>query len=511
VRRVVFATALGLAACAAPPPYDLDPGPLPPAPPAAPPDVAPIADGWYPVDPASVALLAGERGIAMREQEARLEAAAAAERQAERALWPSLQPRLLFQTYDGRIQDTAGQFLDVDKQSLAAGAGVVLSLDVVEARVRLLAARRRAEAAREGSEAARRATALEGLERYEDLVAAQGELAIAREVLAGATAVADAERARARADAALRADLLRAEAQEEAARGAVVKAEARFREASARLAAALRIDPRTTLFASEARAEPIDLVEDGTALDDLIVEATAARPELAEAALLVEAAELEERAARVAPWAPRVVAGYGADGFGPNFDDLDDREQFAVGLEWTLSFERFGRKDEVRARTHAAEVASVRRREEIVEAVVRNREAARAATAGIESARRRVEASEEALHLVQKRQEGGAALLVEVLIAQRDLALARRDLLSAVLAQNRAERRLYFALGRGADAAASGGPRPPPSAPGTAGLLPTSARTSRIRASILVASTPFSAKTCFAPQGSTPMRNRACS
>jgi len=455
VRRVL-AIALALAGCAAPPPYDLDPGSLPPAAPAAPPDVSPIGDGWYPVDAASVALLAGERGIAVREQEARLEAAAAAEKQAERALWPSLQPRLLFQTYDGRIQDTSGQFLDVDKQSLATGAGVVLSLDVVESRVRLLAARRRAEAAREGSEAVRRATALDGLERYEDLVAAQGELAIARDVLAGATAVAEAERARARADAALRADLLRAEAQEEAAKGEVVRAEARFREASARLAAALRIDPRTTLFVAEARAEPIDLVADGTALDDLIAEATGARPELAEAALLVEAAELEEKATRVAPWAPRVVAGYGADGFGPNFGDLADREQFAVGLEWTLSFERFGRRDEARARAHAALVASVRRREEIIEAVVRNREAVRAAASGIESARRRVEASEEALHLVEKREESGAALLVEVLLAQRDLALARRDVLAAVLSQNRAERRLYFALGRGADAAAPG-------------------------------------------------------
>jgi len=104
-----------------------------------------------------------------------------------------LQPRLLFQTYDGRIQDTAGQFLDVDKQSLAAGAGVVLSLDVVEARVRLLAARQRTDAAREASEAVRRTTALDALARYEDLVAAQGEVAIAREALAGAKALADAQ------------------------------------------------------------------------------------------------------------------------------------------------------------------------------------------------------------------------------------------------------------------------------------------------------------------------------
>jgi hypothetical protein len=96
-----------------------------------------------------------------------------------------------------------------------------------------------------------------------------------------------------------------------------------------------------------------------------------------------------------------------------------------------------------------------------------------------------------------------AAILVEVLLAQRDLALARRNLLA------RGDLQLYFTLGRGADAAASGGPRPPPSAAASAGLLPTSARTSRIRASILVASTPFSAKTCFAPQGSTLTRNRA--
>ena len=448
MRRAVSIVLLA-AACAAPPADDLDPGPPPAPPPAAPPDVAPIAEGWYPVDASSVALLAGERGIAVLEQQARLEAAAAAERQAGRALWPVLQPRLLFQTYDGRIQDTAGQFLDVDKQSLAAGAGVVLSLDVVEARVRLLAARQRTDAAREASEAVRRTTALDALARYEDLVAAQGEVAIAREALAGAKALADAQRARAAADAALDADLLRAEAQEEQARGEVVRAEAAFRDASARLATALRIDPRTTLFVAEPSAEAIDLVPDDIPLDDLIGEATSARPELSEALLLVEAAELEEKAARVGPWAPRFVAGYGADGFGPNFGDLADREQFAVGLEWTLSFERFGRRDEARARTRLAQVSSLRRREEIVEAVVRTREAARAAPLGIESARRRVEASEEALRLIERRLDSGSAIFYEVLLAQRDLALARRDLLAAVLSQNRAERRLYFALGRG--------------------------------------------------------------
>lgn len=448
MRRVSTVVFL-VAACAAPPADDLDPGPPPPAPPAVPPEVAPIAEGWYPVDPASVALLAGERGIAVREQEARLEAALAAERQAGRALWPVLRPALLFQTYDGRAQDTAGDFLDVDKQSLAAGAGVVLTLDVVETRVRLLAARQRADAAREASGAVRRTVALDALARYEDLVAAQGEIAIAREVLAGAKALADAQRARAAADAALRADLLRAEAQEEQARGEVVRAEALFRDASARLATALRIDPRTTLFVAEPSAASIDLVPDDTPLDDLIAEATAARPELAEALLLVEAAELEEKGARIAPWAPKLVAGYGADGFGPDFGDLDDREQFAVGLEWTLSFERFGRRDEARARTRLAQVSSLRRREEIVEAVVRTREAARAAPAGIESARRRVQASEEALRLVERRLDSGSAIFYEVLLAQRDLALARRDLLAAVLVQNRAERRLYFALGRG--------------------------------------------------------------
>ena len=129
--------------------------------------------------------------------------------------------------------------------------------------------------------------------------------------------------------------------------------------------------------------------------------------------------------------------------------EFAERVQFALGLEWTLSFERFGRRDEARARTRAAEISSLRRREEIVEAVVRTREAARAAPAGIESARRRVQASEEALRLVQKRLESSSAVFYEVLLAQRDLALARRDLLDAVLAQNRAERRLYFALGRG--------------------------------------------------------------
>ncbi len=444
-----FLVAAGCAAGGTRPPVPLDPPGLPPGRAAEPPaGVAPVDREWFPVDAATVEVLAGERSLDVRAVRAAQEGAEAAADQAGLALWPSLRPHARFYRLEGLTQGTDGTFEEVEKQNETAGSGVVLDLDAVAARARILASRRRRDAAGLASEAARRAAVLEAEERLDDLLASQNEIAIAREALEGFRAAADFERSREASGAGLRADRMVAEAREEEARGDVIRAGQAFRDASARLATSLHVDPRTTLFVPDPEVPTLRRVPDLADLGALVAEALARRPEIGEAVLLAEASGEEASAARAAPFVPRLVASADLDGFGPTFGRLQERRQYAVGLEWTLALEDLGKDRGARARVERADVETARRRQAVVEAVVRNREALRAAGEAVESARKRLEASLEAERLVSERRRAGSALLVEELEARRQVGLARRGLLSALLARNRADRRLAFALGR---------------------------------------------------------------
>jgi outer membrane protein TolC len=214
------------------------------------------------------------------------------------------------------------------------------------------------------------------------------------------------------------------------------------------LAEHLRISPTVTLFAPEPRIEPLGLFDGELDLDALLEEAVTTRPEVAEALLRVEAAANELTGARLGPWVPSLFAYYEGSGFGENFGNLKDREELAVGLQWDLSPARFARSQLARLELQDEKLALAHTRESIRAAATRYFEWVRIAAPLIEQAGRRVEASEEALSVVQERYEAGSALILEVIEVQRELALARRQWVRVTLDNNRSERRLAFAVGR---------------------------------------------------------------
>jgi len=415
---------------------------------AAPQSLPAIGSKWYPVDSASVAVLAGERSFDVVRAGLANEAAALEHMQARRARWPALRPHARYYQLDGLTQGTAGEFVEVDKQNLTLGIGFVLELDVIESRARALAAHQARRATELESEGMRRAAVLAAHERLDELVAAQNEVAIAREAFDQAQSITARERDLEEAGAGLAVDRLRAEAQEAGAEGDVLRAEAGFHGASTRLAEALRIDPRITLYAPTPIVAPVDLVSADADLADLIDEALEQRPEVAAALLRVEEARERDSGSREGLWMPHLIVSTDFDAFGGNAGNLHDRESVMVGLQWDLSPERFGQRDATRLGIRNKELALSYQRESVRASVVRYHEIGRVSRAAIESAERRITAAVAAGEVVNRRREEGAALLVEVLDAQRQVALARKALLEAVLAHNRTQRRLQFALGR---------------------------------------------------------------
>jgi outer membrane protein TolC len=239
--------------------------------------------------------------------------------------------------------------------------------------------------------------------------------------------------------------------------------------ASANLVQLLVLDPNRVLAPVEPAETVFRLIPDEVPIDEMIVQGLRQRPELASAQELVEATLLRLKQARLRPLVPSLAFSYAGGGFGggPNgfFDDFGSRGDATMSLFWELQNLGFAdraiaRRSQADHETAALRLLKVQNQvaKEVVAAykarVAATRRMARAApsvTEGLDSLR---------LNLVNIRRGAGlpaATRPIEVLQPIQALAQARSDYLDAVLAYNRAQFRLYRALG------------PPPTAPSPSG------------------------------------------
>ena len=100
-----------------------------------------------PIDLVTVLRLAGAESLDVKLAEARVSEARATADSATWALFPTLSPGVSYRKHSGQLQDIVGQVLDVNKESLAAGATLGVSLELGEAVYRRLAAKQTALAA----------------------------------------------------------------------------------------------------------------------------------------------------------------------------------------------------------------------------------------------------------------------------------------------------------------------------------------------------------------------------
>jgi outer membrane protein TolC len=255
-------------------------------------------------------------------------------------------------------------------------------------------------------------------------------------------------------------------------RGAIRATVGELEVASANLVRPLLLDPHILVAPVEPAETVIRLIPDDISLDDLICQGWRNRPELARARELVEAAVLRLKQAKLRPFVPSVALTYSGGGFGGGqnafFGNFNTRGDVAASLFWELrglglSDRGFRRVAEAQRRT--ADIDLVRVQAQVANDVVAAYKARAAATGWMDEARLSVtEATESlALNLTNIRRGAGlpgATRPIEVLQPIQALAQARTDYLNAVLAYNRAQFRLYRALGFPPAAEALACPRP---------------------------------------------------
>jgi outer membrane protein TolC len=492
-RRTVWTLfgALGAAVAAAGLPIASAAPPAPLSPPAL-----EAGDRPMPIDLVAALRLANAQAIDVAAAAEREQVAVAVLDQARVQWLPTITLGGDYNRHDGKIQNADGTVIDASRSSWMYGAGTGIGpaavLNIDDALFAPLAAKQTLRARQADTQAARNDTLVAVTDAYFNVQQARGELAGAAE----ATRRTENLVARIRKLApAIVPDLEVARAEAELARRqqAELLASERWETASAELLRILRIRPGAYVEPVEPPHLRIEVVALDKPVDDLIPIALLNRPELASRQAQVQATLALLKQERFRPLIPSVlIRGWstpvtgtlavGQFGGGTNGSDgtTGARGDFDVQLLWQLDNLGFGNAGRVRQREAENRLAVL----ELFR--VQDRVAAEAAQAYAQATRAagRVELAEKGVKLSRESADknleglsqpkvvGGAITLIvrpqEAVASVQALAQAYYDYYGAVADYDRAQFRLYHALGHPAQMLA--GDRPACAFP--TGLVP---------------------------------------
>ncbi|TWT67181.1 TolC family protein [Allorhodopirellula solitaria] len=416
--------------------------------------------------PSVLAMVGGQHpvvGLAqsrVREAYARLDRA--------NVLWlPSIQSGFSFYRHDGNFQAVDGEIVDVNRNSFqyglgteAVGAGtyprpgLVAQFHLADAIFQPEIAEKTAWARGHAASATFNEQLLRAALAYTELLDAHQDARILEESRQRAAEVAKITADFAAAGEGLQADADRMQTELSLIDNRLIASRERVSVASARLAQAISIDASNQILPMDVNAVPLDLVAAQTDKSSLIRTGLSTRPELKESQALVAAACDAYQREKYAPFVPSVLLGYSAGGFGGGLgNDLADvagRYDFQAAMTWEVRNLGFGEKAarrESSARVEQAKFEKLRAMDQVAREVSE-------ACSQIDFRRQQIAITQQAIQTAQdsyaansERIRDGEGLPIEVLQAVQALESARRAYLSAVIAYNRAQFQLQWALG----------------------------------------------------------------
>jgi outer membrane protein TolC len=411
-----------------------------------------------------------------------------------------------YNRHDGRIQDSTGNIADNSHSSgmlgLGTGIGPAAILDVGQAIYAPLYARQQMRSRQADLQATSNNTLVAVTDAYFTVQQARGQLAgVTEAIRLNEDLLA---RTRKLAPAIVPdLELFRAETELAHLRDSELLYREQWKVASAQLLQVLRLDPAAQVEPVEPPQLDIKLIDLKKPVDDLIPIGLTYRPELASQQALVQATLTLLRQERLRPLIPSVLfrgfstpvtgtlgAGYFGGGTNSSFGDGGLRSDFDLQVLWQLNNLGFGNRALVHQREAENRLAIVQlfRIQDLVASEVAQ------AYAQAQMAARRVEVTEKGLRsavlsvnknldaLSQTKGIGNQLVTLvrpqEVVAALQALLQAYIDYYTAVADANRAQFRLYRALGQPAQYLAQDdkAPKlcvPPPSVPPADETLPT--------------------------------------
>jgi len=397
--------------------------------------------------------LAETQGIDVQLADERLREARAEADIARAAWWPELHVGTTLYRNEGRVQNTQGRLLDVDKQNAWTGGQLRMEFDLGQAIYGSRSARRAAEASAFATETTANDSVTLAALAYFDLLESYARLPIAADALEHAEQLVTFERARVDGGTGLESELARALSHRAAVQRATIQMRAQAQLASATLVELLQLDPAKPLAPDADGLGALELVtaelapSDGLANEHVLKLALGARPELREADSRVAVGEADEEQADRAWMLPTVFLGARFGALGWNYSDLESQDVYTAAVSWDLGARLFGERDRGRSRRRQAELERVRMRSAILREVQTAAAELDAAGLSIEATELEVQAARSAHDLAAQRHALGAALLIEVLDSQVQFLRARVARAEAVASYNRAQFAYLRAVG----------------------------------------------------------------
>jgi len=449
------------------------------------------SDAPLPINLATALQLGNARPLDVQIAGRQVQAAVASYDRA-RLLWvPNIAVGVDYFKHTGPQQIFAGDLLSSNRNTLMAGFGPNVVFAFTDAVYAPLAAKQELRARQAGQQTAINDSVLAVAEAYFNVQQARGDLAgaLAAEAKGEEVAKKTAELAKGLAPPS---EEHRARVELGRRKQAVASARERWRVSSAELARVLRMDPAAVFEPAEPATLPVTVIDPSSGPDELIPVALNSRPELAAHRAFVGATLARLKQEKLRPLVPSLAVrsvstnpsgslGYGAFGGGPGgaLRNFDGRFDIDVQLLWEFSAIGLGNRARVmerRAEHEAAALDLFRTQDRIAAEVVARFAETRAAAQRLNDAE---PALKEAIELVRKttdglgqtRRLGDSLVLVvrpqEAVAALQAFAQANADFFAAVADYNRAQFRLYRALGHPAQclAPAVAVPSAPPVVP----------------------------------------------
>jgi outer membrane protein TolC len=397
---------------------------------------------------------------------------------------PTLNVGTNYDHHIGPLQQSNGQLLQVNSDSLymglgadAVGAGTVnipgifWAANVSEVWHNALIRRQVVRQREFESEAVRNEMLLRVASAYLELLRTAGRQAIAQQIRDDAAEVARVTANFAKAGQGRQADADRAVTELEQRNGELVQAKSDIVIASARLCQLLSLDPSVSLIPMERQVVPSSLVPEPIPLPELLAIAITQRPELRERQAAIRAALLQLRNAKLLPFSPQVLVGFSAGTFGggsnlmaagvlqtngsilqqERFGNFGDRTDFDVVMYWSLRNLGVGNLALIRAsqsQHRQSELRALETLDRVRTEVASSQARVRARFAQIEINEKAIQSSQTAFKQDLARTRNNLGLPIEVLDSLRLLGRSRFAYLDAIVDYNRAQFELYVALGQ---------------------------------------------------------------
>ncbi len=430
-----------------------------------------LGEKSYPISLGTALMLAGVKPIDIQIADQQVQIA---NRQLDRAklLWvPNLVTGLDYFRHEGGQQVFAGDIVRSSRGSFNVGVGPNAVVSLSEAIYAPLAAKQDLKARHALRQAVANDTMLAVCEAYFWVQQSRGELAGASVTLQHAEDLA-AKAVKLAEGLTPPLEASRAKVELARRKQAMTTARERWRLASADLVRLLRLEPGTLVEPIEAMFLPVTVIDPNSNLDDLIPIGLTSRPELAGQQAVVKATLTRLEQEKIRPLVPSIALrststnpsgsiGWGGFGGGPNdkFQSFGSRLDIDLQVLWEFQSLGFGNKARVGERRAEHQIATLdlfrtqdRIAAEVSVAFAQAKAAAERMTQAepaLKEARELVEKSLQGMG--QTKRVGDSLVLIvrpqEVVAAVQLFALANADFYSSVGDYNRAQFRLYRALG----------------------------------------------------------------